>query len=651
MPNVRRRCISVSKRMRLVYHSNRAKWAVFGILKRMHAVRIAWVMGGLVVYAAYAPVDSALLSRDIELKEDPQTRQINWIKGNFLASELLEKKQVATQFLNQAFSLTSGDPSIRAARSHREPAIDFVLNRETRDALTGNTIVRLQQTVNGVPIFGREIAVHIAPHNAVQLVIGSVMDTAIDTNPTLSADQATTLARQHIANHASGDYVVTQAAALSLVVHESIPQLVWHLVIEPAGRLGARWQYFVDAHTGDIDRFNSTPSHLNRTVHEITNVSYQPSFTVDFEPTPELQEGGSQVGISAVFTDPYRFVGDTDRYFSEHHTHHGINGQDPSSIKILVDPAQGPPANAFYAYRNEQDYVGFHGSLASHFAQDLDIVAHEYCHGITTHTAGLEYRDQSGALNESMSDICAVLVDNFVKESGEQAAEIWSIGEVGYGSDEPLRRMDTPAEDVYSAQAEHMDDYIEGGIVHYNSGIVNKAFYMVAQGVGLANAAQLYYRAWVTYFNQDTNFVQARRAVEQAAIDLYGSGAQRVVQRAFDSVGILDTVGASESASPDSTNSLGFLAGPNPYRGAPVQHMTFQFDLPTEADVLIQVYSLSGRLVYEHEARYGAGIKKAAWDVRDLSGVPVANGMYAAYIVAKQGGSRWAKKQAIGILR
>lgn len=284
-------------------------------------------------------------------------------------------------------------------------------------------------------------------------------------------------------------------------------------------------------------------------------------------------------------------------------------------------------------------------------------MAHEYCHGITAHTSGLIYEFQSGALNESMSDICAVLVDNFVKESGEQDAEIWSIGEVGYGSAVPLRRMDTPAEDVNYAQPEHMDDFKDmsenedNGGVHINSGIVNKAFYMVAQGAGLANAAQLYYRAWVTYFNQDTNFVQARRAVEQAAIDLYGSGAQRVVQQAFDSVGILDTVGASESASPDSTNSLGFLAGPNPYRGAPVQHMIFQFDLPTEADVLIQVYSLSGRLVYEHEARYGAGIKKAAWDVRDLSGVPVANGMYAAYIVAKQGGSRWVKKQAIGILR
>jgi hypothetical protein len=256
-----------------------------------------------------------------------------------------------------------------------------------------------------------------------------------------------------------------------------------------------------------------------------------------------------------------------------------------------------------------------------------------------------------------MSDICAVLVDDFVKESGEQDAEIWSIAEVGFGSAKPLRRMDTPAEDVQDAQPEHMDDFKnlgaadDNGGVHSNSGIVNKAFYAVAQGVGLANAAKIYYRAWVTYFNQDTNFVQARRAVEQAAIDLYGSGAQRVVQGAFDSVGILDTVGASESASPDSTNFLGFLAGPNPYRGGGIQNITFQFDLPREANVLIQVYSLSGRLVYEHEARYGAGIKKAAWDARDLSGVPVANGMYAAYIVAKQDGARWVKKQAIGILR
>ena len=152
MPNVRRRCDIV-------------EWVW------IYAVLSTWVVGGLVVCATYAPLDNTLMSRDIELKEDPQTRQVNWIKGNFLASQSLEKKQVATQFLNQAFSLTSGEPSVRATRAQREPVMGFVLNRETRDAWTGNTIVRLQQTVNGVPIFGREIAVHIAPHNAVQLAV------------------------------------------------------------------------------------------------------------------------------------------------------------------------------------------------------------------------------------------------------------------------------------------------------------------------------------------------------------------------------------------------------------------------------------------------------------------------------------------------
>ena len=110
----------------------------------------------------------------------------------------------------------------------------------------------------------------------------------------------------------------------------------------------------------------------------------------------------------------------------------------------------------------------------------LDVIAHELMHGVTQYTAGLVYKNETGALNESFSDIFGVIINNWyrVGPDSEPEAWDWEIGP-GLGRDgEPLRDLSNPNR---RNQPAHWCDRVvtrldEGG-VHINSGIHNLAAY------------------------------------------------------------------------------------------------------------------------------------------------------------------------------
>jgi Zn-dependent metalloprotease len=174
----------------------------------------------------------------------------------------------------------------------------------------------------------------------------------------------------------------------------------------------------------------------------------------------------------------------------------------------------------------------------------LDICGHEMTHGITQLTADLTYEGESGALNESFSDVFGALLERFVK--GE-SADTWMIGEGPFTPGAPgdaLRHMANPhaAEDFGFTANDDPDHYSEryvgdedNGGVHINSGIANKAFYLLAVGgahhkggsmvgIGANKAGQIWYKALTTFMTSSTNFASARAATLNAASALYGNG-------------------------------------------------------------------------------------------------------------------------------
>ena len=147
------------------------------------------------------------------------------------------------------------------------------------------------------------------------------------------------------------------------------------------------------------------------------------------------------------------------------------------------------------------------GEVFSRFTASLSVIGHELAHGVTQFSAGLVYRDQSGALNESVSDVFGALVEQYARGQSVDDAS-WLIGD-GIFTDQvegsALRSMKEPGsaydDDVLGKdpQPGHLDDYIEtdddNGGVHLNSGIPNRAFYLIAAELG-GNAWEHAGRIW-----------------------------------------------------------------------------------------------------------------------------------------------------------
>jgi bacillolysin len=208
----------------------------------------------------------------------------------------------------------------------------------------------------------------------------------------------------------------------------------------------------------------------------------------------------------------------------------------------------------------------------------LDVVAHENTHAVTQCTSDLVYRGESGALNESFSDMIGnsaeffatePLSSNCVRATGQAACADWTIGEDVYLPADAVpgfRNMADPEED------NDPDDYSElllgsadRGFVHSNSAISNHAYYLlvnggmnascaapathnaahcgagepVVTGIGLVAAEQIMF-AGITSLPERATFCQARKATEASAAAIFGAGSQQVASTtaAWDAVGV-----------------------------------------------------------------------------------------------------------------
>lgn len=136
------------------------------------------------------------------------------------------------------------------------------------------------------------------------------------------------------------------------------------------------------------------------------------------------------------------------------------------------------------------------GEIFNRFTIAIDVVAHELSHGVTESEAGLIYFEQSGALNESLSDVFGSLVKQYQRQQTADKAD-WLIGEglLAKGiHGKGLRSMSQPGS-AYDdpilgkdPQPAHMKDFVhtqqDNGGVHINSGIPNHAFYLAARAIG-----------------------------------------------------------------------------------------------------------------------------------------------------------------------
>jgi bacillolysin/thermolysin len=214
-------------------------------------------------------------------------------------------------------------------------------------------------------------------------------------------------------------------------------------------------------------------------------------------------------------------------YFS---TRFGRNSYDDEGAPLIAtvryreDPDL-PFRNAYWDSERRQMVFG------EGYAMPLDITAHEVTHAITEMTSGLEYQGQSGAINESLSDIFGSNLD----------PDDWELGEDLPGG--AIRDMKNPER---FDQPGHTDDYrdlpddVDYGGVHINSGIPNRAYVHMVEKIGRDASEQIVYTAATEHLESDSGFEDFRSACLQAAEDRYGrdSAEYRGVDEAFAAVGL-----------------------------------------------------------------------------------------------------------------
>ncbi len=230
-------------------------------------------------------------------------------------------------------------------------------------------------------------------------------------------------------------------------------------------------------------------------------------------------------------------------YYRTTHNRNSIDGQGGTIISIVHATYKGRPMDN--AYWNPGLKVMVYGDGATDFkplAGGLDVSAHEMTHGVIQHTADLAYQFQSGALNESFADVFAVMIDREDFLLGEDVVRTGHIA---------LRDLANPSNpQVLSPQPSHMSQYQnlpieqDNGGVHINSGIPNRAAYLLISAIGREKAERIFYRALANYLTRTSEFIDCRRAVIRAAQELYGQTEANAAAQAYDAVGILDGGGS-----------------------------------------------------------------------------------------------------------
>ncbi len=365
----------------------------------------------------------------------------------------------------------------------------------------------------------------------------------------------------------------------------NVPHLVWF--VEERTRLDRDWYYFVDAQTGAIlHSFNNvadgapgTGSALDLNGVSRTFGTYfagssyymldasQPMYDAVNSQIPQ-NPLGAIVGVDLRGNDlgaqsTIYFVMSADNTWSDRasvsahynailiynyfRTVFGRNSIDNNGMtiySIIHATSNGQPMdNAFWS--GKVMCYGDGNTKFTSLAGGFDVAAHEMTHGVTQHTANLIYENESGALNESMSDAFAASVDSANWTIGEQVIKDFTRYPAGV-----LRDMQDPHNGVTAGspawQPSTMAEFVlttgDNGGVHVNSGIPNNAFYRVAATIGRPRASGIWYKALTSYLTSSAQFLDARIATLSAAKQMYGDSSPEVVAvtNAWDAVGVTD---------------------------------------------------------------------------------------------------------------
>lgn len=494
-------------------------------------------------------------SEEIQFHNDFNTGEV--ISGQFKVDDGNSRAEKALTFI------AGRRETFKIARSQEE--LDLVYERTDR---LGRSHLKFQQVYRDIPVWGAQTIVHFKDDETIYLVGGqTIPTTGIDVIPGISDAFAKSTATKAVRD-ITGRNDLTAESELVIYPFDNQSKLARLVTVTSPTDGGIRWRVFVDAGTGEvIDEFNDIhfdgpdvgegpdvldvyrnfPIYLQsgdfimwdvtRNALIYTYEDYYHGGPISTDPDGD-KIWDDNVAQKAAVSGHY-YAGLTLDYFWNTF---GRNSYDDFGSDVIVNVHDPVYVNNAYWNGASINFADGDGVNYLPFSGSLDVVAHEFGHGVTEYTAGLIYRFQSGALNESYSDVFGACVDR----------DDWLLGEdIRLAAPGFIRSMEDP---TLRGHPKHMDDYLWYGIetdnggVHINSGIPNHAFYWAASLTTREIAEQVWYRALTTYLTPNSGMYFWSAMIMQSAADLYGegSGEYNNIQLALSQVGFNATYAEPE---------------------------------------------------------------------------------------------------------
>lgn len=441
---------------------------------------------------------------------------------------------------------TAADKAFNFLKENRDLYLLTTVEKALQHKATTTDKLGLKQTVleqvyKGVPVFDGKLRFHFNQNDNVSSVNGNIVPVQdLNTEPKLTAVAASEIAKGIVKKQAS----LTPSKALTstsklYIFQKGLVQNIKgsvHLVyeVEVTNSFDVREFVYVDAHNGKIvEQFTGTMGALDRYVFQGVNPSELIWKEGDAFPGELNQWQQNEVAASGHVYHLFKNAFGRDSYDNAGGTMITVNL--PDSLALCP--------NAFW---NGQATFYCDGSAAD------DVIAHEWGHAYTQYTSQLIYAYQSGALNESFSDVWGETVDlvnnyededeNLGLRSGCDDTDRWQMGEDATAFGDPIRDMWQPSCKQIGASdigyPDTISDYLclsrgaDSGGVHINSSIPNHAYALLVDGayyngikilgIGLTKAAHLFWRVQSEYLTRTSDFNDFANALQAAAIDLLG---------------------------------------------------------------------------------------------------------------------------------
>lgn len=478
-----------------------------------------------------------------------------------------------------------------------------VLHEVNQSRQASNTITRYQQFYQGIPVVGAQVMITTSANSKTLTannaqVNGHLLDhIQLNTHPAVTKQQAADSAKKSWLAFNPQQSINEEQVQLQIRAESDTElKLVYQVSFKSTQSDGKpAWPFFVvDAQTGtllkqwnNIKNFADSGPGGNEKVHEywygkegLPALEVQQSGTVCTMESPSVRlvhlnfawdwfdliatpfsypctnnQGEYINGAFSPANDAYYFGHLIVAMYREWYGVHALQNSDGTPRQLIMRVHFGQNYdNAFW----DGQVMSFGDGADFYPFVSLDVAGHEVTHGFTEQHSNLEYHDQSGALNESLSDMGGLAARAYLLEKFPQLYNkvylepnviTWGIGEtiVRDTFGKALRFMDYPSADGSSADcmdkalaqsngaycAISYNDVVDFAttnipgphnqqsfIVHTASGIFNKVFYLLAKEIGIKQAYQVMIGANSKYWTPTTNFEQGACGVLYGARDL-----------------------------------------------------------------------------------------------------------------------------------